>query len=657
MRSTYAWCESSAQVRALLRRGRPSIDVFVAVWPDAAWQLRQSGIAYVTPDRFCSDAVDQDRAEAILQDQVRWAAAVDRWLAGRIPQFQATGFTPATWDLYHLKIFLDELVLRSGIVTDFVHAARPARVVSFAAPEPHLLKSHLGFYESLDALLWPAIARVCDAELTQIRAIRGDRFSSWEGYPPGRTPRQLAGALLARLPSRWQARIRHVVSATPLNDSSDNDVANADLLIGEGYDLGTIAAEARRRGSRVATWSDALRRMPVTKDVAASIDPRVWRELTAEPWFWSPMNQSGIDLRSVAEPRLAVWWRSRLEEVWPTYVSALEHFGRHPVRLGVGLPPLLPADQALYAAARRCGSSIAVVQHGGFVGVCEHIGWDILDLAWGYCSFTYGDGVTRYFAGRRLRSQHRLAEPISIGSSRLDTVAVGISKDERRAIRRRLNVPDTEPLIVFVPTAMMGYARQLCLDSYVDMPYYELQLRVFELFGAHPRVAFAYKPFVNCIRSPLRTAFRWLCPTGRWVLSPRLTTLMWAADAIVIDFPSTALLEAVLTRAPILVLADRAAVRLTTEGRDTLRRRATVAETQDEFLTALADLLRASHRLGPAPVDRQFEKAFARHIGDGRSASRALDALLARAGAAEHLSAAEGDARMVSAQPSETRAH
>src|SRR5204863_2892975 len=131
----------------------------------------------------------------------------------------------------------------------------------------------LGFYESLYALLWPGLARACDAELTQIGAIRGDRFSSWEGYPPGRTPRQLAGALLARLPSRWQARIRHVVSATPLNHPSGNDVASADLLIGEGYDLGTIAAEARRRGSRVATWKDALDRIPVTKDVAASIDP------------------------------------------------------------------------------------------------------------------------------------------------------------------------------------------------------------------------------------------------------------------------------------------------------------------------------------------------------------------------------------------------
>src|SRR6185436_10145081 len=278
------------------------------------------------------------------------------------------------------------------------------------------------------------------------------------------------------------------------------------------------------------------------------------------------------------------------------------------------------------AAARKRGISVAIFQHGGFVGVCRHLGWDIADLALGDISFTYGDGVTRYFESRQRRSHRRLARPISVGSARLDTVAQGIPQIEVTRIRRRLTGPRERPIVLFIPTAMMGYSRQLCRDAYVDMTYFEFQLRIFKLFGARSELSFVYKPFMNIVQSPLYSAFRSLCQTGRWTLRPALTKLMWAADLIVVDFPGTALLEAVLTTKPIIAFADRDAVQLTNEARDLLPRRVVLAETEDAFMEALRKVTITP--LTSTGLDTAFESAFARFNRDGRSAERAVELLL-----------------------------
>src|SRR4051812_33030471 len=160
MSSTFAWCESAKQVDAVLRQlGRPSVDVFVAVWPDAAWQLRKRGVDYVTPEAFYSESALLDNEEAILEEQQQWASIVDAFVCDRVASFAANAFEPARWSLYHLKTFFDEFRLRSYVLSEFFRCGAPGRVVAFAPPAQRTYRSHLGFYESLYALLFPAHAR------------------------------------------------------------------------------------------------------------------------------------------------------------------------------------------------------------------------------------------------------------------------------------------------------------------------------------------------------------------------------------------------------------------------------------------------------------------------------------------------------------------
>jgi hypothetical protein len=630
MTSVYAWCESAPQVRYLRRRRRSEVGVFVAVWPDAAWELKKQRVDYVTPDAFYDESAITAGAETILEAQQRWASEVDEWLATRVAPFREVAFEPTRWSLYHLKALFDQIHLRSHIIREFLRSASPSRVVAFEARAPRFSGRHLGLEESLDAQLWPLQARASGTRLSQLPSCPGDDFVRYEGFLPDSPARSIARRVAATLPPTWQVRLRRLVargSDGAVRPSAD--VANAQLIIGSGYDLDGLRDEAARRRVPFCGWDDVLRDVAQARTRVPAVDPAAWDQLTAEPFFWNVFRGCEREVREVAAPRLRAWWQSRLRDCWPVYVAGIDLLRRHAPKAAASLPPVAVEQQALVAAARHAGVPVAMYQHGGFVGVCEHIGWDILDLSAGDVCFTYGDGVTSYFDSRHRRSHRRLAVPMSIGSARLDSVAAaGIAVDERDSIRRRLSVGPDTPIVLYVPTAMMGYSRQLCRDSCIDMQYFDLQLKVFDLFARHARVAFVYKPFINAIRSPLRDAFASICSNGRWTVSPRLTRLMWAADAIAIDFPSTGLLEAALTSVPIVALADRNALTLTDEGRRALQRRATLAESAPEFLDALSNLAGTIRPGARGTDDHDFDRAFGRHLRDGCSASRGLDALL-----------------------------
>jgi hypothetical protein len=104
-------------------------------------------------------------------------------------------------------------------------------------------------------------------------------------------------------------------------------------------------------------------------------------------------------------------------------------------------------------------------------------------------------------------------------------------------------------------------------------------------FRAPRDVDLIYKAFNDTIENPL-VAEAAALPNVRVVpyLAGKVTTLIWEPEFIVFDIPSTALLEALATPAPIVVFADRRSLLMRSEANDKLRRRCTLSETPDEFI-------------------------------------------------------------------------
>jgi hypothetical protein len=111
-------------------------------------------------------------------------------------------------------------------------------------------------------------------------------------------------------------------------------------------------------------------------------------------------------------------------------------------------------------------------------------------------------------------------------------------------------------------------------------------------------------------------------------LEGKVTTLTWEADLIVFDIPSTALLEALATTAPIVVFADRRSLLMRSEAKDKLRRRCTLSETPDEFIADLRRMLAAGRFERVNEPDTAFDRAYASADGDGGSAERAATAII-----------------------------
>jgi hypothetical protein len=100
------------------------------------------------------------------------------------------------------------------------------------------------------------------------------------------------------------------------------------------------------------------------------------------------------------------------------------------------------------------------------------------------------------------------------------------------------------------------------------------------------------------------------------------------ADLVLMLFASTALLEALLIDRQILVLVDPRFVKMQPEARRALERRAMVAATPEEFLTRADSLLRSGAFAVSLPLDDSFLRHYGTHLNDGRSAERALAAIV-----------------------------
>jgi hypothetical protein len=269
---------------------------------------------------------------------------------------------------------------------------------------------------------------------------------------------------------------------------------------------------------------------------------------------------------------------------------------------------------------RSIGAKGFIYQHGGFVGACECPPWDCNDLALADGELTYGSGTTDYFVERGRKYQDPRAVPTTVGSSRLDAL---------RGQMSRGRVTSRKPRVLLVPNLIPRNNRYLDAGTTADVLESELQLALVDKARQFPQYAFTFKafPYSDQRETPAVQLAR-LPESNCLVVARRsLPGLLAEADFVVLSFASTALLEALMTDRPILVLVDPQFAVMTPAARELLVRRAHVASEPVEFLDLYARLL-TEGRFGPlSNPDDSFLCEYGTHLNDGRSASRVLAAI------------------------------
>lgn len=611
--------ETEGHVRDLLSAsGRNDIDAFVALDPEAAFALCEAGRSYLKLEDGYAETDVRIVAVQALDDQQRWAEWLDRSLQERVPAFRRDAFSPAQLYLYWLKILLDSLSVRAHTVDWALRRWKPRRLL-YAGPEQ--TNASFGWDLMYHESLYPTVLRQAAGRLG-IDAALPDKTPAADARGVADGPAWWTGGSLlfrrrAVLTRTLRARLRTLWSGGSLSGRDS-------LIVSDGYDLRALWQEGANEGVPLTAWEavvDSFRRN-VNGDAVQEARPWMadaWDSLSACPEFRCVARPAGFDFWPMVEPRLRFWWNVLVPQQWAVYQAARRGLARQPPRAVAAAVISDHVERAVFSALRSLGVPAFIHQHGGFVGCCECLPWDCADLWLAEYELTYGAGVTAYFDARRERYQGHRARPISIGSSRLDAL--------RRQFEYERLPPAARPTVLLVPNLIPGNNRYLDGGSLPDVTEAEVQASMVAIAGEFPDYDFVFKPFPFQIDTPATRIASRAGSNCRVELRAGLTRLLPEASFIVLNFPSTALLEALLTDRPIIVFADRRSIRMFPEAKAALSRRAMLAETVDDFLAGIRSVL---ERKAFAPVpnpDQTFLRMYGTHLNDGASARRALDAI------------------------------
>ena len=600
--TTMVLCERADHVRRA--RSQAPDATIVALTPESAWTCQQQGVAYRCLDAWYSHAEINVLADETLRRQYAWARWVDPTLWRAIPEFAAQRFTPAWAQLFLLKRVMDGFIRTAQILTDVAARGRPDRLVVFerepccpdvgvglpsrvTRPLFALLASDV-VGDSVPVEVWPEEREVASTSFQQSHR----RLLTWL-----RNREEGSRAKLRRLWGNGWARGARVawVGST-------------------GYDLAHVVSRLQRRGIALVRPEPLAQLGASHRLNAERIHPaleRAWNQVAESPDFWQPFDAVSPNLRPSVRPFLHRWMVEQVPVTWAQFLGAKAWLRRARVQalLGTEVPAHLVETFSL--AAHSLGlPRILGIHHGGL----------LMDVPIRDCVGPMHSDVYLTYARHEIPYYERLGEALDtfpraqivpVGSARLEALRASPRRRRAAALRRRF-ADGGRPVVLYVPTQFRSHYRYFCEGSTSDVAYFELQQRILRCCAEVPRARLLYKPFPGEFAvNPIPEFIERFVPNARVVHAP-ITDLMWAVDAIIVDFPSTAVTEAAVTDRPLVVYAGRDWARLVPEAKAALAERAWVSETPEEFETHVRRLLAAERW----PAVREAEAdAFLRIIG------------------------------------------
>jgi hypothetical protein len=623
---TLAICDAPASVEFLLRPGkdRQRIDHWLALTPPAALALSERGLDYLIADDFFDEAELLGDLDERLNHQVEWALWVDDFLRGRIPEFRQGDLSPALAFFLQCKTFFDRLRVQRFSLSAVLSAYRPAQVLWVSTYAPIMRERHLIGAHYADLVL-PALARELGVNIRIFSQKRAD-----PALPPGRTnllarswgafKRSQAVKLVKRARRRYQGwRLAQNRRGTP--GQTGLPAAAKVLVLQDMYDMGYVLPELMAAGVQLVYPKLTALREKAAENRESPIRAALqdaWEEVIREEEFWSPL-EGWEPGREVAKYWLHGIWHQAFLQYLQGFKRSTEYLARdtyHAVMVASthGLDPY-ETGIGFLAAARKRGIPIFTSLHGTLPGYCHQPMQVFWDMPFSDYHFVYGPAVAEYLNEVAGRYPTRRATALAGGSMMLDACYQAQDPGKAARLRHKLAGADTRPLILYVPDFLF-YFRRLSGDGCACMPYFELQKQVMEVFAQFPQVRVVYRSFPsqwtdlvpNLAKSRLADL---IIATHR---DYRLSELMWAVDGIILDYPATPLGEVLLTKKPLVVFSDRRYFKMIPEAKTLLAKRARMAETPAEYLSAIRQFLAEGDFKEIESPDNEFRR---RYITDG----------------------------------------
>ena len=611
----------------------------VALSPDVMDALDERGRSYVIPEDYFPVENFLAMGEAGFALTERICDEIDR--AGTVKtDGPAHSDIPsiARLHFYELKILVDAVSTRAFRIKRILESEKPSNV-SFFETGAQRLNDALDFdRESIYSLVLPIVCESLGIPYTSLGTINvgppNSKSALWKRLIFSLIGREMAGRAKFAL-STWRPRFRAKKAV-----SGQRKV----LLLFTTSDLLEVVREGRRsRQFEFINWRPRLRgRFPlafpgqsdkispessrIVSDYAQGMR-QLWEDVRVREKLRSHFMFDGLDCWPIVESRIRQFITRSLPRTFGTWQGArsLLKGGRFASVLLSTCPT--PRERAVASAARRTSVPVILYQHGGSYGWRPLPMHSYMEGQFADYFMAYGEGAAQHFASTTPPGFHQ-PQALPVGSCSLDRLAETVdSQEAKRKIYERYSLDPAKKVLIYVVDVFAGN-RSYFPDYYPDTWYYEHQKQVIRILADHPEFQFLVKLAAGQANNPLAEFVQRLGVNHIKVMTDgRFAVLLPAADAVIIDYPSTPVDESLVTHKPVFVLIDRRLLIFDEEAMTLLGRRARLANDPPEFLRMVEQFLVDGAPADDVGSEKEFLNRYGNYLGDGQSRQRALDFL------------------------------
>ena len=585
---------------------------------------------------------------------------IDEIIFSEVEAFRSRNLRPGSLFWYHLKNLLNSVSVRAFILARALREERPDSVVYFETPEePYSLT--LQFVQESP---WPAaVQAVCRSLDLPLHAIKDDQAerANERGLPgsgPGgsikgeffKIARMLGGRRVLQTARSFRYDRAPIIEALRIRGSLRSRKRPPTIVVlSSYYSLGQVIEQVRAtREFRVLhlnvrspwnmRWLVPFRletslgtsvEIPVTLDAQFA---NAWHRLTNSEAVGRLMTVADIPVFEILRGRLSHFFSFVLKDMFRTYLHTEEVIREIRPSVMVGSTMLYP-EKVAFEAARAHGIPTGVYRHGASGGsVLMETGsftnYYQNDMRWSDFLLTFGDGDTKYF-NKHHRNGSRF---ISVGSADLDRLRRSAPSLRQKSKQlRRLGLDPERPRVFYVPTDPVRNTWVVPSRHRLPSSDFQVGRAIADVFAEFPDIECGFKLHPADLDSPIIKYIEDRGYSNCKVLKGPFRDMVHLADAFVVDYQSTVLLEMLTTDRPILFCGHELPVKFNPDKwhpsiLPMWQERIMYAEDLERFLEMLRAFLREG-RFESVKSSNEMLRLFGTHLDDGKSAERAVTAL------------------------------
>lgn len=578
---TLTFVESADHVRQIVARRESLRDAtIVCLSPGAAVGLHEAQLPFRYPDHYIDSSELQETAAGHFGAVDEICSVLDDLVSARVGQRRHVS---AQMFYKNLKLLYDTVTLRVLQIVRILEVESPELIV-YGEWHDAGFDDRLLFRETES--IYSRMVPLCAATVVPHASLVVLRSDGVSGAP--RAPLKEA----ARLSREWLralCRLARPVRAGPF------------LCVAEtGYGLDEVLTRLEQRTGLRFWYTPVYATVPfrlkwlwtVVAQLRAGGGAAGLRRVHGEAWSSIARSERirtllayrGISLYEVLRSRLAFLVTDMLPRAVLMRAAILNEFDRHGnprAVFSVNFSPDKPWTYALALAARLRGVPVITYQHSAF----GYFFWPYskyVDEVMSDYRLVWGQGAVRFMREHDPTD----CKPVVVGSLEIQTL--------RRRIAEAKRGVQSRPIIVYPLAGYTGNRFYFAHHRLTDTATFELAKRVITTLSVATYADVIVKVYPGQLDSLQQPIDRWLAqaswPNVKTVSGGRFADLLANASLIVIDSPSTVLVQSVLSDARLVV--HTGVYKFVDSALALLRRRANVFASAAPFLECLATIVK-----------------------------------------------------------------